>query len=583
MNIPVLPDEIAQALNDASPADDAATDEAVTAFIAEHVQTSRPETLAGLTSALRKRFEAGESRHQSTVTVLPTAMKEARLGLYPAQTAIEAITPMFLEAAAKPPISGKQGAARNGAVARSEFNGMLAWAVGQALGADLDEVQARIDQKIPPPPDIDDHHTGEWNGEDGGHDGDGDGDGNDTDAPTTWEPVDLGPWLRGEIEQPQPAIGVHRSDGLQLVYPGREHAVLGETESGKTWLALACVAPELTLGHHVVYIHYEEGDPASTIERLQLLGVDPALIAARLRFIAPGRPVQTGWIEALLDPAPTLVIHDGVNEAMSLIGADIMAADGAATFRRRLVTPFLRAGAASIACDHLPKEREGRSRDAYGSVHKGNALDGARIVLENTAPFGRRMRGVSYVFITKDRPGQLRSHGRPTKLPGKTFIGTLVVDDSETIGPDFTMRFFAPKHDDQPAEHDPADELAGTVYDVIAALPDHTATSLRMLYAQIRAAGHQARESTVRDAVDDLIVAGRLIEAPGKRGSCGFQAVSTAAQESPEPTAAATAAAAAAPIRGGSGQQSAGTAAGSSEQQSAAVGEESAENDGDTP
>jgi hypothetical protein len=358
------------------------------------------------------------------------------------------------------------------------------------------------------------------------------GRGDDTDAFTTWEPVDLGPWLRGEIHQPQPCVGVHRSDGLQLVYPGREHAVLGETESGKTWFALACVAAELALSHHVVYIHYEEGDPASTIERLRLLNIDPALIATRLRFIAPAKAARTEWVAGLLHPAPTLVVHDGINEAMSLHGADIMAADGAATFRRRLVTPFLRAGAASIACDHFPKDRDGRGRDAYGSVHKGNALDGARIVLENTAPFGRRMRGASYVFVTKDRPGQLRAHGRPSKLPGKTFIGTFVVDDSQMFDPDFSTRFFAPKDDDQPADNDPAAELADTVHDLIAALPDHTVTSSRLLFAEIRRAGHQIRDDTVRDAVADLVVAGRLTEVTGSRGARGYRAVSTASQES---------------------------------------------------
>ena len=70
---------------------------------------------------------------------------------------------------------------------------------------------------------------------------------------------------------PAPTVAVH--------LPGREHAVLGETESGKTWFALGCVVAELTVGHRVVYIHYEEADPGSTIERLQLLGVTPLLIA----------------------------------------------------------------------------------------------------------------------------------------------------------------------------------------------------------------------------------------------------------------------------------------------------------------
>jgi hypothetical protein len=354
-------------------------------------------------------------------------------------------------------------------------------------------------------------------------------------APTTWEPLDLGPYLRGEVVQPQPSIGIRRSDGLKVIYAGREHSLVGETESGKTWFALACVAAELTAGNYVVYFHYEEGDPGSTIERLLLLGVDATVIAARLRFVAPARAARTEWIAALLDPAPALVIHDGVNEAMSLHGDEIKDAAGAAAFRRRLVLPFLRIGAASIACDHVAKDREGRGRDAYGSVHKGNAIDGARILLENKEPFGRRMRGRSYVFVTKDRPGQLRAHGRAAGIPGKTYIGTLIVDDSETIEPDFTMRFFAPKDDadteDDAATNDPGAKLADDVYDVIAGLPEHTVTSTRILFAEMRKAGRRARDDDVRAAVDDLIVNGRLVEVAGNRGARRFKAVTTASQE----------------------------------------------------
>ena len=341
---------------------------------------------------------------------------------------------------------------------------------------------------------------------------------------TTWEPFDLGPYLRGETQQPEPTIGLRRTDGRLFVYAGREHSVLGETESGKTWFALACVAAEIVNGYRVVYIHYEESDPGSTIARLLLLGVAAADIAANLLFVAPSRPARAGWLNELLEVAPRLVVHDGINEAMSLHGADIMAADGASSFRRRLVMPCLRAGAATLACDHLPKNVEGRGRDAYGSVHKGNAIDGARFVIENTKPFGRGLRGVSNVFVTKDRPGQLRAHGKPTNLPGKTFVGTLAVDASITAGADF-LAFYAPRDDDDAPSGDTAADTADAVYAVVEALPDHSVGSMRFLYAEMRKAGHTFRDGIVRSAVDDLLVENRLVEVLGKRGARGYKTV----------------------------------------------------------
>ncbi|MBX7433476.1 hypothetical protein JDV09_15350 [Mycobacterium sp. Y57] len=355
-----------------------------------------------------------------------------------------------------------------------------------------------------PPPDDGDHYRGDDDRSSSRPE-------DDLPEPTTWEPLDLGPHLLGEITQPQPSIGAVRSDGLRMIYPGREHAILGETESGKTWFALACVAAELAAGNTVVYIHFEESDPGSTIERLRLLGVDTALIASRLLFVAPGRPARAEWIRPLIESRPTLVVLDGVNEAMSLIGADIMAADGAANFRRLLVTPFLKNRACTLACDHLPKNVEGRGRDAYGSVHKGNAIDGARFVMENVAPFGRRMRGRSNVFVTKDRPGQLRAHGKPTKLPGKTFVGTFVVDDSETVGPDFTVRFFAPK-DDQDDDSSSGDAATTPLMEALwtSVFNRGSVSSRSQIIAAAQNDRHKFRRADAFDAINRLFDLERL-------------------------------------------------------------------------
>ena len=210
-----------------------------------------------------------------------------------------------------------------------------------------------------------------------------------------------------------------------MIYPGREHAVhrrdRGRVRRGSRW---AASPPSSLASHHVVYIHYEEGDPGLDASSATTAAASSAAaIAQRLRFRgATDRPAP-GRLECRCrcwTRAPALVVQDGVNEAMSLHGADIMGADGAATFRRRLRDAFLRAGAASIACDRLLKGRDARCRDAHGSVHKGNALNGARILLENVEPFGHGLRGVSYVFSHEGSPRssarQRAAHQDPVKV-----------------------------------------------------------------------------------------------------------------------------------------------------------------------
>jgi hypothetical protein len=148
--VPVLPDDIAELLPaGGSAARDAASDAEIRAFIAEHTHAERPEVLNGLVSALRDDYAAGQSRHQSTLSKLAGAMKEARAGYYTARQAIDAIWPLWSAAATAPPTSAKQGSARTAEQANDEFIGLLAWAVGQANGADLGDVRARVDDKMP--------------------------------------------------------------------------------------------------------------------------------------------------------------------------------------------------------------------------------------------------------------------------------------------------------------------------------------------------------------------------------------------------------------------------------------------------
>lgn len=340
----------------------------------------------------------------------------------------------------------------------------------------------------------------------------------------SWAPVDLGPYLRGEVKRAEPTIGVRRSDGLRFIYPGKEHSVIGEMEAGKSWFCLASVAAELAEGRNVVYIHFEEADPSDTIERLLALGCSAEQVSKLFQFIAPGAPVTPDRMARLLDPVPSLVVLDGVNEGMALHGQGIRDEDGAAAFRKLLIKPFITAGAATLSADHVVKDEERRGRYALGSIHKGNALSGALILLENVEPFGRGQRGCSRVFVTKDRPGHLRRNGKGTKTSGKTYMGDLVVDDRQIRDPDLHLKLWAPK-DDEPAETDDtlAEGMADAVYEVIAGQAEPIGSE-RQLFALLRQAGYRWRDRTVRDAIDDLVVAGRVVEGKGSRGSKSFSA-----------------------------------------------------------
>ncbi|MGH3800864.1 MAG: bifunctional DNA primase/polymerase, partial [Pseudonocardiaceae bacterium] len=70
---------------------------------------------------------------------------------------------------------------------------------------------------------------------------------------TTWWPRDLGPTLSGEQAEPAPTV-LARQDSNCLFYAGKVNGILGESESGKTWVLLAAVVQELDAGHAVLYV-----------------------------------------------------------------------------------------------------------------------------------------------------------------------------------------------------------------------------------------------------------------------------------------------------------------------------------------
>jgi hypothetical protein len=236
---------------------------------------------------------------------------------------------------------------------------------------------------------------------------------------TSWEPVDLTDALAG-ADIPPPTI-LARTDGLRLLYPGRTHAFIGESESCKTWAALLAAREVMETGQMVLWIDFED-EPRGTVSRLRSLGVPVETIASRLHYLHPeealvdrqGRAtVGNAALGRLLETySYGLAVIDGVTEGMTVEGLDPLGTDAAAIWSRRLAKRIAVTGPAVVALDHVPKSSDNRGRYAIGSQHKIAGLTGASYVFEVGKPLARAttapVEGSVTVKVTKDRPGYVR-------------------------------------------------------------------------------------------------------------------------------------------------------------------------------
>lgn len=223
-----------------------------------------------------------------------------------------------------------------------------------------------------------------------------------------WEVHDLRQVVQdGDITQETAVL--KRADGFALLYPGSFHSMAAEPESGKSWTALIACAQELSAGEWVTYVDWEDR-PGRIVSRLQLLGVDDEAIVKRFRYIRPVAPIdQIG--HTLLDHAAvssTLVVLDGITEAMTLQGLDLNSQNDVAHFIHAFPKRLADLGPAVLQIDHLPKQTEDGNRFAIGAQHKLAGLDGAAYLLKVIDPFGRGKIGKARITVAKDREGFVR-------------------------------------------------------------------------------------------------------------------------------------------------------------------------------
>jgi hypothetical protein len=231
-----------------------------------------------------------------------------------------------------------------------------------------------------------------------------------------WSFTDLTSVLDGTYTPVMPTVGA-REDGVGLFYPGRLNDVSGESEGGKTWLALIACLVEINRRNHVVYLDFED-DAGGVVSRLLLLGAQRESIAQYFHYVRPDIAPGKGDIEVFLRlvsaAGPTLVILDGVTEAMAMFGLELKENTDVAAFGQKLLRPLAATGAAVVTLDHVVKNSENRGRYSLGGAHKLNGINGVKYIVEAVHPFGVGLTGRSRVRIAKDRPAQLRKHALPS-------------------------------------------------------------------------------------------------------------------------------------------------------------------------
>ena len=228
----------------------------------------------------------------------------------------------------------------------------------------------------------------------------------------TWHRVDFTDLVRrfkaGEIQRPQPTM-LHRSDGLSILYPGKDHALIGASEAGKTWVAMVAALEVFRAGGAVVWADWEDDDETFLLRWVDIGGDPDDMLSDRLHYINPTGDPGT-WPE--LVKGAELVIIDTVEESAATMGYQTNERHEYSAWNRVVVRTALAAGAAVLIIDHVPKAKRGdpAPREGIGTVVKLNKIRGAVFMLESITPFAVGRGGRSRLTISKDRGGALGDH-----------------------------------------------------------------------------------------------------------------------------------------------------------------------------
>lgn len=242
--------------------------------------------------------------------------------------------------------------------------------------------------------------------------------------------VDLSVILADDYTPPTPTLWT-RTDGENLLYPGRSHSVHGESESGKSLLMQALAAELITAGERVLYLDYED-TALSVVGRLRAMGTPKDAIVSMLDYWnpEPARPnaVEPEGLDLMDTSAYSLVVIDGVTSALSDAGLNSNDGDDVVQWFSRVPNHLAATtGAAVVVVDHVVKNGTG-GRFAVGSNQKMGQLTGAAYTVDVLTPPAQGKVGTLELSVGKDRPGGVRKFADSPNQHRQSRVATVTVD-----------------------------------------------------------------------------------------------------------------------------------------------------------
>ena len=214
-------------------------------------------------------------------------------------------------------------------------------------------------------------------------------------SPSDWRAFAQGP-------APAPELG------QGVLYRGQTHSISGPSDAGKSLFGAAIASHELSLGHRVLWIDFEQGGDR-VIRRLLAFGADEAALLERFDFL--GYPHGLPSLENIeaLGADVDLVVVDANTGLLAALGVGSNADTDIELAYIEVLRPLAAMGAAVLIIDHVRKDKSERDGTAIGSSRKTGAVDVA-LTLDAIPPgFRPGLGGRAKIGVTRDRDGAVKA------------------------------------------------------------------------------------------------------------------------------------------------------------------------------